>query len=78
MRFFLVSTTGRACDVSLRMFRPSQFRTQAFGNAYVPQRKIFWWWKNLSVPVASMEAARKIILEHHPAPRGPEPPRKTR
>ena len=49
------------------MFRPSQFRIQAFGNAYVPQRKIFWWWKNLSVPVASMEAARKIILEHtHP------------
>ena len=60
------------------MIWASRFRIQAFGNAYLPQRKIFWWWKNLSAPVASMEAARKIILEHHPAPHDQEPPRKTK
>jgi len=45
----------------------TQFRIQERGSAYVPQKKILLWWKNLSRPVASLDAARRVIhARSHP------------
>lgn len=53
------------------------YRVKEHGNAYVPQKKIFFWWKNLSAPLASLDAARRIIHERAGPPKPPPAPRPT-